>query len=219
MKTTLKILWRLISVLCVLLVLGAAVFAVVLRRKGVLTPERLDTMRDVLAGKEVHTEMPTEGTLGEALAELESKQARYDDQTMAREEALNELAISMKRDQEALRQAEDKLKKDIAAFEKVRDEWTARRAPKELDEAAARRRDVFKQLRDMAPAAIVDVLVTYDDADLKQMLKLFKADAADLIPLLRQHPEMQKKIGETTATRFDLFWQEYNKPEPIPNTE
>lgn len=219
MKTAVKSLWTLLSALCVVLVLLAGGLAVKWRADGTLSDAKLSTIRDVIKDKPLYTELPTEGQLGEALEELESKQSRYEEQTKVREDALTDLAISMKSAQEALRQDEEKLKKGREAFERERAEWSAARAPKEDDEKLARRRDVYKQLRDMAPQAIVDVLVTYSHEDLKQMLRLFKADAAELIPLLRQHPEMQKRVGETATTQFDLFWQEYNKPEPTPNTE
>ena len=219
MKTAIKSLWRLLSALCVLAVLAAAAAAVKWRADGTLSEKKLATIRDVIKDKPIYTEMPTEGAVGEALTELESKQSRYDEQTQSREEALNELAISLKRDQEALRQAEDNLRKDREAFTKERDAWTALRAPREADEQEARRREVYRQMRDMAPKEIVDILVTYDHADLKQMLKLFKDAAADLIPVLRKHPKMEERVGDSKTTQFDLFWQEYNKPEPIPTPE
>jgi hypothetical protein len=207
-------LWRLGSAICVLVVAALIVLGVMAWRDGTIDARKLESIRRVLRGEPVFAPPPAESELARKIADLEEQQSRWSVQTRQRENDLQSLAASVEAGLTVLRQGEADLSKKAEALAEEQKRWDEARLPQALSEEQAKLQEVFKSIRDMAPQDAVKVLVRNDNKKLVQLLRLFKAEAAELWPVLMEDPEMKKVEGN--RTRFDLVWEEFNKPEPKP---
>jgi flagellar motility protein MotE (MotC chaperone) len=214
-------LWSLFSAICVLVVIALIVAVLSMRSSGALSRERLDLMARVMKGEKLYAERTDNEELARSISEFEERQRLWGQQTLRREEDLKNLAAVVAKDLESVREAEAKLKTDREKFEKDRTEWESARGPQQESEETAARRRTFKSIRDMAPPDQVAVLVRLPPPELVEMMKLYKGEAGTIWPLLQKHPEMDRELvpGATPRrTRFDVVWEEFNKPTPLPKT-
>lgn len=214
MKKILGLLWTLVRFAGVLALLALAVGGAILWSKGALTAPRLNAARDALAGREPPKAAPATG----AEADLEARQMQYQEQVRRREGQLSDLGAALKADEQRLRDDQEKTRLERETLAKEKALFATARTPQEADERAAARRRVLKSIKEMNSIDQVEQLVKMPDDDLVEMLKLYKGEAGQVWPLLRLHTEMTKPGSEAdpARTRFDLVWEKFNKPEPLP---
>jgi hypothetical protein len=214
-KSALLWTWRALAIPGVALLVLLAIGAVVLWRLGALKPERLAAVREAVVGEAARPAAPSPVTEG---AELERREMEYQEQVRRREGHLADLAAALAADEKRLRDERARLEADRAALAKERADFAAARGPQAANEEQVRLKAVYKSIREMPAKEQVEVLVKYTDDKLVQVLKLYKAEAAAIWPVLRQHPEMAKPVtdAEPRRSRFDVVWEKYNKPDPLP---
>lgn len=214
MKKVLGLVWTLVKFAGVLSLLALVVGGAILWKQGALTSPRLNAARDALAGREPARAAPST----EAEADLEARQMQHQEQVRRREAQLSDLGAAVRLDEERLRAAQEAARSEREKLAKEKTQFAVLRTPQETDEKGAARRRVLKSIKEMSATDQVEQLVKLPDEELVEMLKLYKGEAGQIWPLLRVHGEMIKPANENepARSRFDLVWEKFNKPDPLP---
>lgn len=218
MKAALRMVWNVVSMICILAVVVLIVAGIVLNSRGALTGPKIDAVVRVAKGEQVFEEPPTGSELGQKMIELEGLQSMWEQQRARTEQNLVNLAALSARELKGLREREEALYQREQDFKAAKDAWDAVRGPQTQTEQVAARRRVFKSMIDMSPTEQVEILVTYGDKELAEMMKLYKGEAAGIWPALRAHTQMKAQQPDGRS-RFEVFWEIYNKPDPLPTNQ